>query len=85
MFNTEGRTVLVDDNRAEGFTRIVGSLTGDAPTQARGKANQSAGEAQSMWGQVVDEVRDFISEQPFVALLSAVGLGAVVGFLTTRR
>ena len=84
---------MVDDNRAEGFARTVGgklqdtasSLTVDASTQARGKVSQHAGEAQSMWGQVVDEVRDFAADQPFVALLSAVGLGAVVGFLTTRR
>ena len=84
---------MVDDNRAEGFERtvggklqdIAGNLTGIAPMQARGTANQRADEAQSMWGQVVDEVRDFTADQPFVALLSAVGLGAVVGFLTTRR
>ena len=84
---------MVDDNRIEGFARNVGGklqnaaggLTGDAPTQARVKPNQSAGEAQSMYGQAADEVRDFIADQLFVALLSALGLGAMVGFLTTRR
>ncbi len=81
MFNTEGRTVLVDDNRAEGFVRTGGSLTGDASTPGHG----SAGDAQGMWEQVVGEVRDFTADQPFVALLSALGLGAMVGFLTIRR
>ena len=93
MFKTEGRTILVDDNCAGDSVRTVGGklqrtlggLTDDAPTQACGKADQSGSDAQSTWGQVVDEVRDFIADQPFVAVLSALGLGAVVGFLTTRR
>ena len=84
---------MVDENRPEGFARniggkvqdAVGGLTGDTATEARGKVNQAAGEAQNMYGQVVDEVRDFTSDQPFGALVAAMGLGIVVGFLIARR
>ena len=76
---------MVDDNRAESFARTVGSVTGDAPIQPRDKACGSVDQAQGMWKQVVGEVRDFTADQPFVALLSAVGFGAVMGFLTSRR
>lgn len=84
---------MVDENRVEGFARDVGGklqdaaggLTGDASTQIRGKVNQAAGQAQDMYGQVVDEVRTFTSDQPFGALLAAMGLGVVVGFLLARK
>lgn len=85
--------MLVDDSRDEGFAHTVvgklhdaaGSLTGNTPTKACGNADRSAGEARSVFGQAVDEVRNLIDDQPFVAMLSALGLGAVVGFLSTRR
>lgn len=84
---------MVDDNKVEGFARnvggklqdAVGGVTGDGSTQARGKANQAAGQAQSMYGDVVDEVRDFTTDKPFGALLAAVGLGVVIGFLLARN
>lgn len=76
---------MVDDDRAAGLARSVGSLTGGSPTQAGSKAKQRAGQARRMWGQAVDGVRDFTADQPFVAVLTAAGLGAVVGFLTNRR
>ena len=84
---------MVDENRAEGTLRnvggkvqdAVGSLTGDSSTQVRGKANQAAGTAQDMYGQAVDDLRDFASDQPAVALLSALGVGVLLGFLLGRR
>ena len=84
---------MVDENRLEGAARniggklqdAVGGLTGDTSTQARGKANQAAGQAQDMYGQVVDEVRHFTSDQPASALLAALGVGVVLGFLLARR
>lgn len=78
MPSIEARTILVDDNGAEDFAGTVGGKLQHA-------AGSLTGEAQSMWGQVVDEVRGFTADQPFVALLGAVGLGAVMGFLTVRR
>jgi uncharacterized protein YjbJ (UPF0337 family) len=84
---------MVDENRAEGTLRnvggkvqdAVGGLTGDSSTQARGKANQAAGEAQAVYGQAVDQVKGFASDQPLVALLSAMGVGVALGFVLGRR
>ena len=84
---------MVDENRAEGTLRnvggkiqdAVGGLTGDSSTQARGKANQAAGQAQDMYGQAVDGLKTFASDQPLVTLLSAIGVGVVLGFLLGRR
>ncbi len=83
----------MDENRLEGLARnvggrvqdAVGGLTGDANIQARGKANQMAGQAQDAYGQMLDEVRDFTTEQPLAALLSALGIGVVLGMLFARR
>ncbi|MDP9096037.1 MAG: CsbD family protein [Pseudomonadota bacterium] len=84
---------MVDENKVEGFARDIGGklqdaaggLTGDSGTQVRGKINQAAGQAQSMYGDVVDEVRDFTADQPLGALLAAVGVGVVIGFLLARN
>ena len=83
---------MVDENRVEGFARdvggklqdAVGGLTGDTSTQAKGKANQAAGQAQNMFGQVTDEIQTFTSDQPVVALLAAMGVGVVLGFFLSR-
>ncbi len=56
----------MDENRIEGTARDVGGklqdaaggLTGDAPTQARGKAKQVAGQVQDAYGQVADQAQD---------------------------
>ncbi len=82
----------MDEKRFEGAARnlggrvqeTVGGLAGDAETQARGRANQAAGAAQQTYGQVMDDVKGFASEQPIVALLSAMGLGVILGFLLGR-
>ena len=63
----------------------MGAVTGDAATQARGQMNRAAGSAQNAYGQAVDEVRSFASEQPIAALLSAVGLGVIVGYTFLGR
>ena len=84
---------MVDENRIEGTARniggkiqdAVGAVTGDAATQARGQMNRVAGSAQNAYGQAVDEARNFASDQPIVALLSAMAVGIVIGFLLARR
>jgi uncharacterized protein YjbJ (UPF0337 family) len=84
---------MVDENRVEGTARniggkiqeAVGAGTGDAATQARGQMNRAAGSAQNAHGQAVDEVKSFATDQPVVALLSAMALGVVIGFLLGRR
>jgi uncharacterized protein YjbJ (UPF0337 family) len=83
---------MVDENRVEGTARniggkiqdAVGTVTGDAATQARGQINRAAGSAQNAYGQAVDEVKSFASDQPVAALLSAMALGVVIGFLLGR-
>jgi uncharacterized protein YjbJ (UPF0337 family) len=83
---------MVDENRVEGTARniggkiqdAVGAVTGDAATQARGQINRAAGSAQNAYGQAVDEVKSFASDQPVAALLSAMALGVVIGFLLGR-
>ena len=82
----------MDENRIEGTTKdvggkiqdAVGGLTGDTSTQARGKANQAAGQAQDVYGQMVDDVTSFAKDQPVAALLSAAGVGLVLGYLLSR-
>jgi len=84
---------MVDENRIEGAARnfggkiqdAVGAITGDADTQARGQTNRAAGAAQNVYGQAVDGVKDFASDQPLLALLSAMGIGVIIGILLARR
>jgi uncharacterized protein YjbJ (UPF0337 family) len=57
----------------------VGNLAGDAKTQAEGLYNQAAGQAQNAAGQFSDVIRS----QPLVSALVALGLGYVLGRLTS--
>jgi uncharacterized protein YjbJ (UPF0337 family) len=83
----------MDENRIEGAARnfggkiqdAVGAIAGDAETQARGQANRAAGAAQNAYGQAMDGVREFATEQPIAALLSALGIGLIVGLLLGRN
>ena len=83
----------MDENRIEGTARefggkvqdAVGAITGDAATQARGQVNRVAGRAQDAYGQTLDHVRGFATDQPVAALLSALGLGVIMGILLGRH
>jgi uncharacterized protein YjbJ (UPF0337 family) len=83
---------MMDENRIEGGARnlggkiqdAVGAVTGDMQTQVRGQANRAAGAAQNAFGQAVDGVKDFASDQPVTALLSALGIGVIIGMLLGR-
>jgi uncharacterized protein YjbJ (UPF0337 family) len=82
----------MDEHRVDGAARnlggkiqdAVGAVTGDVATQARGQMNRAAGAAQNAYGQTVDEMRDFTTEQPITALLSALGIGVIIGLLLGR-
>jgi uncharacterized protein YjbJ (UPF0337 family) len=84
---------MIDENRIEGSARnfggkiedVVGAVTGDKATQARGQMNRTAGSAQNAYGQAMDEIRSIASDQPLVALLSVMTVGIVIGFLLGRR
>jgi uncharacterized protein YjbJ (UPF0337 family) len=82
----------MDENRFEGAARdvggkiqdAVGGLTGDAKTQGRGKVNQAAGQSQNSYGHAIDGVRDFATEAPIPAMLSALVVGLVLGWMLRR-
>ena len=82
----------MDENRVEGAARnfggkmqdAVGAVTGDAATQVRGQMNRAAGAAQNAYGQTVDGVRDITTAQPIIAVLSALGIGVIIGLFLGR-
>ena len=84
--------LAMDENRIEGAARnlggkiqdAAGAVAGDMQSQVRGQANRAAGAAQNAYGQTVDGLRDFASDQPIAALLSALGVGVIVGILLGR-
>lgn len=57
----------------------VGEAAGDAKTQAEGLYNQAAGQAQ----QQVARLSDVIKEQPLASVLVALGIGYLLGRLTS--
>jgi uncharacterized protein YjbJ (UPF0337 family) len=83
----------MDDNEVKGafqeatgkIEETVGNIAGDAKAQVSGKAREAAGQAQQTYGQVVEGMRDFATENPIGALLGAAGLGLLLGLILTRR
>ena len=83
----------MDENRIENAVRdfgnklqdAVGGLTGDTSTQARGKANQAAGQVQDTYGKAVDQLQDVTQDRPLTLLLSSLGVGLLVGYMLGRR
>ncbi len=83
----------MDENKIEGVAEeVVGKLQdgmggalGDSAMQAKGKARQFAGQAQSYYGDTLDTVRDLTADQPLIAVGVAVGLGFLLGALFARR
>ena len=84
------------DDRIEGAARqgfgkvqdAVGSLTGDARTQAEGKLNDASGAVQNAFGQarerasdLYDLVEDYAKDQPVAALAITLGVGLVLGMV----
>ena len=59
--------------------RAVGAAVGDAGTEASGLYNQAAGLAQRQGGQFVEVIRD----QPLLTAAVALGLGYMIGRLTS--
>ena len=88
---------MVDENRVEGTVKnlggkvqdVVGGLTGDTETKARGKVNQAAGSAQDTYGSALDTVGEWsesivgmTKDRPLTALLFAVSIGYMIRMLT---
>jgi uncharacterized protein YjbJ (UPF0337 family) len=80
---------MVDENRLEDTATTTGgkveALTGDAVTKAQGTADEAAGKAREVQRRAVDEVKNLVPTMPVAALLSAMGVGIVVGFFMRRR
>ena len=82
--------------KAEG---AVGNLTGDAKTQAEGRAREAAGTVQNLYGQAKDAignpadtlrgsqkaVADTVQENPLGSLLIAGGIGFALALMMTRQ
>ena len=64
----------------------AGDMVGDTKTQAEGIYNQASGRAQQVWGQAQDaseQLSDTIRAQPLIAAGVALGLGYLIGRLTS--
>ena len=59
--------------------QTVGEAVGDAKTQASGLYNQAAGQAQQQAARLSDVIKD----QPLTAALLAIGVGYLLGRLTS--
>ena len=90
----------MSDDRIEGGVKkgvgkledAWGGLTGDAGTQAKGKANQATGSVQDVVGQAKDRAQDvygnvesYAKDQPAIALGVALGVGVILGFVLRGR
>lgn len=62
----------------------LGGLTGDAKTQAEGKWNQAAGQAQRSFGASVDDVIENVKEKPLAALAAVAGVSFLAGWLMRK-
>ncbi len=59
--------------------QAVGSTLGDARTQAEGLYNQASGQAQEQAGRLAEVIRD----QPLMTAMIALGVGYILGRLTS--
>lgn len=80
------------DNEFEGAARelggkvqdAIGGVTGDAATQARGKFNQAAGQAQKTFGTAIDEIIANAKEKPLAAVAVVAGVSFLAGWLARK-
>lgn len=89
----------MNEDKVEGTVReftgkaqgAAGDLLGDAKTSTDGRVKEMAGQAQEYYGAAADQIRglseeltDRIHETPLLAVLGAVGLGYIIGRLSSR-
>jgi uncharacterized protein YjbJ (UPF0337 family) len=89
----------MDENRVEGTVRefagkaqsAAGDILGDSKHSAEGRVREAAGQAQKAYGaasdqirNLTDEVGDRINEAPILAVLGALGVGFLLGKLSSR-
>jgi uncharacterized protein YjbJ (UPF0337 family) len=89
----------MNDDRIEGTVKefagkaqaTAGDVVGDAKPSADGRIREAAGQAQEYYGAAADQIRglseeltDRIHETPLLAVLGALGLGYLIGRLSSR-
>ncbi|RYX96000.1 MAG: CsbD family protein [Comamonadaceae bacterium] len=72
-------------NLAGHVQEAVGNATGDASTQADGKANQFVGKAQETYGELLNDFRKCAVANPVSTVAVVAGIAFVLGALSTRR
>jgi uncharacterized protein YjbJ (UPF0337 family) len=83
---------MVDENEIKGAARefggrmqdALGGLAGDTKTQAEGKWNQAAGQAQRSFGNALDDVIDSVKDKPLAALATVAGVAFLAGWLMRK-
>jgi len=63
----------------------AGGLFGDTRTQLNGKMREVAGQAESAYGDAMENLESAILQNPLPAVAVAIGVGFLVGFLAGRR
>ncbi len=89
----------MNEDKAEGTVKeftgkaqgMAGDLLGDSKTSADGRIKEVAGQAQEYYGAAADQLRglseeltDRIHETPLLAMLGAIGVGYIIGRLSSR-
>ncbi|MEH3087867.1 MAG: CsbD family protein [Xylophilus ampelinus] len=62
-----------------------GAATGDTGSQLKGKARQVAGDAQSAYGDVLNQVRESAVANPLATVATVAGVAFVLGAIWSRR
>ena len=77
----------IDGGLEQGKGRLkdaAGALLGDLKLQDSGKADQLRGQAQSLYGELIDRLGGLASGRPAAALAGAFGLGLALGLILSR-
>ncbi len=89
----------MSDDRIEGTARelggkvkgTAGDLLGDTKMQADGKIQEAVGKLQDNYGAAADQIRGLteelterVHESPLLAVLASIGVGYLLGRLTSR-
>jgi len=78
---TEGTVQKIAGRVQDAF----GAATGDAETQAKGKAREAVGSVQESYGEVLNQVRESAVSNPVVTLAVIAGIGFVLGAAWAKR
>ncbi|ACK49582.1 conserved hypothetical protein [Methylocella silvestris BL2] len=72
-------------NVGDKINNALGDFADDTLRQARGTVDQSVDQVQKAYGTALSETKSFASNQPIMALATAMGVGLILGFALARR